>query len=518
LLFLLVSVAMSNLSIAQLSQPRRFEREHKSRDVDYTVVAMGEQGIALIRDKEKYERGEKFWELILVDTTLAEIATKEIPIDNRYRLIGHDYRDGMVYILFRMGETDQGDLKIIKIDPMLQQTTEYNYKPELMIQLTHFNIVANQFMFAGYVSNQPTVLLYNMENNQAKLVPGLIVTNAELLDVRANINNTFNVLLSERQSKAKKNLILKTFDHTGALLLDDVITVDPERTILSGTTSMLVRDELIIIGTWGEGVLKQSAGLFTVLVDPYNEQKINFFDFGQLIHFFDYMTPKRAAKTKMKSDNKRMAGKIPEFKTNVLPIRLEETKEGFLFYSEAYYSSTNLSNNRWNNTNPATNYPYSPYGFGNPWRVASPYNYGYPYNNSNSTSSAETKMQLASIAVFDSKGLLINDHGFKLEDLKLNSAEQVADFVYTPSRTTIAFSKEENIHIQVSQIDGVPLINEKELQQLNHPSETVRAKNENEGNVRYWYKNNLFLFGYQTIKNPEKGNRDVFFINKLKVD
>jgi hypothetical protein len=33
--------------------------------------------------------------------------------------------------------------------------------------------------------------------------------------------------------------------------------------------------------------------------------------------------------------------------------------------------------------------------------------------------------------------------------------------------------------------------------------------------VRNWYEKNLFMYGYQTIKNPEKGNRDVFFINKV---
>jgi hypothetical protein len=379
----------------------------------------------------------------------------------------------------------------------------------------------NQVIFAGYVNNEPAVLLFNLDNDQAKLVPGLFLSNSELLDVRVNVNNTFNVLMGERQSKTKKKLIAKTFDKSGAMLLDDVIEVAPDKTILSGFTSTLVREELMIIGTWGEGIIKQASGIFTVLVDPYSEQKINFYDFAQFNHFLDYLPPKRVAKTKAKSENRRKAGKIPEFKTYVLPARLEETKDGFLFFVEAYYTTTGLINNRWQPYNsPYPYYPYSPYGFNYPYRsygYGSPY-YGYPYSSYGNSNSNETKMLHASLSLFDAKGNLVADHGFKLEEIKIHSAEQVSDFIYTPDKSTIIFNKEKEIHTQVSQADGVSLVNEKLNFKLKSPTESVRSEDDNMGGVRFWYNNFLYLFGYQTIKDPEKSNRDVFFINKLKVE
>ena len=265
--------------------------------------------------------------------------------------------------------------------------------------------------------------------------------------------------------------------------------------------------------------MKQSVGLFTVLVDPYNEQKINFYDFAQLSHFLDYLSPKKAAKTKAKSDNRRKMGKIPEFKTYVLPSRLEETKEGFLFYAEVYYASTNLNNNRWGPSNPYGNYPYSPYGgYNYPYRLYnSPYPYNYPYNNPNNTSS-ETKMLHASLSVFDSKGNLLADHGFKLEELKIPSTEQISDFVYSANKSTLVFNKDKEIYVQVTQTDGVALLSDKVNFKLISPSESVRSDDGYTGCVRNWYNNYLFLYGYQTIKNTEKGNRDVFYINKLKIE
>jgi hypothetical protein len=516
-LLVLLLMLMTIGTTAQVTQPARYEKEQKNSYRDFTVISMGEEGIGLIRDKQKYEHGDNLWEVILLDSALKESWTKDLAVESRYNLIGHDYRDKNLYFLFRVGETDQGKLKVIKVDVINHQTEEHNYEPELVVRPTHFNIMENQVIFAGYVNNEPTVLLFNLDTDQAKLVPGLILSNSELLDVRVNVNNTFNVLISERQSKTKKKLIAKTFDKSGAMLLDDIIEIEPERTILTGFTSTLVRDELMIIGTWGEGVMKQAAGIYTVLVDPYNEQKINYYDFAQLTHFLDYLSPKRAAKTKEKSDKRRALGKIPEYKTYILPARIEETKEGFLFYAEAYYASTSLNNNRWGPSYPYSS-PYNPYGYSYPYRLySSPYNYGYPYGSGNSNSN-ETKMLHASLSLFDAKGNLVADHGFKLEEVKIPSAEQVSDFVYTPTKSTIIFNKEKELHMQVSQTDGVSLISEKLPLQLKSSTETIRSEDGDTAEVRFWYKNFLYLYGYQTIKNPEHSNRDVFYINKLNVE
>jgi hypothetical protein len=515
-LFLLFFLAVEVTAVAQLVQPARFEKKKKSSDHDFTVISMGETGIALIRDQQKYQRGDNVWELILLDSTLQETWTKELIIESRFNLIGHEYRDEILYFLFREGETDQGKLKIIKVDFKAGQTEEHNYEPELNIRLTHFNVVASQVVLAGYVSNQPTVLLYDLSNDHAKIIPGLLLDNSELLDVRVNVNKTFNVLIAERESKLKKRLISKTFDQVGAMLLDDVMEVDPEKVVLSGFTSTLIRDELMIIGTWGEGNLKQAAGVFTVLVDPYTEQKISYYDFAQFNHFLDYLKPKAAAKTRVKSESRRKLGKIPEFKANVLPARLEETKNGFLFYMEAYYSSANLNNNRWNN-NPYGNYPYSPYGY-NPYRnFYSPFNYGYPYSVGNNNS-AETKMLHGSLAVFNEKGELVVDHGFKLDNLRMVSPEQVSDFVYAPTKCTLIYSKEKEIRYQVSQLDGVALMDEKVSIQLKSPTESARTDNGEVSLARFWYGSFFFLFGNQTIRSTIGENREVFYINKIKID
>ena len=102
-------------------------------------------------------------------------------------------------------------------------------------------------------------------------------------------------------------------------------------------------------------------------------------------------------------------------------------------------------------------------------------------------------------------------------DLRVASATQTADFIHTATRNTLIFNKEKEINLQVSQTDGVPLINEKIPLEINNPVESIKSDNEDVGSVRFWYANYLYLYGYQTIKGTEK-NRDVFYINKIKID
>jgi hypothetical protein len=511
-LLLVVATPMS----AQVVQSGRWEKEQKNSSHTFTVIPMYESGVAMVNDKQKYEGGKKFWDVIALDTLLQEKWTREIFVDNRYNFIGHDFRDGFLFFLFRLGETDLGDLKILKLGLQDGMVETHNYEPQLGIKLTHFNVMENKAILAGYLNNEPAILLYDLSADQGKIVPGLFVKNTHLLDLRVNTNNTFNVLLSESPSKLKKKLVLKTFDHTGALLLDDAIEIESEKTILSGVTSTLVRDELLIAGTWTEGVGQQAAGIFSVLVDPYNDQKINYYDFAQLPNFLNYLSPKRMAKIKAKADSKRTAGKIPDFRANVNSIRIEETKEGFLFFNETYYTSTSLNNNRFNNSPYYSQYPYG-YGFGSPYRL-----YNSPYYNpysafGNTNPSVEVKMLNASVILFDAKGAMLADHGAKLDEIKTTSSEQISDFVWKAGKITMVACKEKEVTWQVTQSDGVSLINEKKSIELSSSVETIRSE-EGDVMVRYWYGKQLFLYGYQTIKNSEKGNRDVFFINKLSVE
>ncbi len=511
---------LSIVSTAQVEQTARYERERKSNDPEFMLIPMNEKGIALIHDKDQFKEGKKLWELIILNADLTEAWGLEMDIESRLRLVGHDYKDDLVYILFRTSDHEGSDLNLFTIHTKTQEVKRFTIKQELTFKVTHLGVLNRAIVLGGYVNNDPAVLIYDLETENLKIVPGFFISETELLDLRVNANNTFNTLIIDRTTKEKKKLILKTFDATGAMLFDDIIELDAKRVLLSGITSTLKNDELLITGTWTLGTSKQAAGIYSVLADPFSDQSIKFYDFGGLEHFLEYQTPKRAAKLKQKSSQAKISSSIPEFKAYTSVIRMEETLMGFALLAEVYQPSSNNNYNPYmtgfSNPNPYYIGGYSPYSY-NPF-MSRYYNSPYQYNNGPSQV-GETKILFSSVLVFDLKGNLTGDYGLVLEEKNSTGLEQTADFLFNRDKVAIAYKKEKDLIIMHHTADGSTLDTLQTT--LQKPGEIIRSDSE-DGYVRSWYQNYMYSWGYQHIKDQgklsEDPNRYVFYINKIRVD
>jgi len=518
----LVILVSFNLT-AQFTQPAIYERSHKESDRTFLVVSMGDKGIALIRDTEKFEGNKKNWEIIFVDSALNESWATKFEIDQRMNILGHDYRDGNIYLIFEEPENIGRQINLTEIIFSERVVNQHKFKPDVNIRYTHFSVLKNKAVFAGYLMNQPTILMYDLSNESTKVIPGTFFTKVELMDVRNNSNDTFNVLLMERDSKSHKKLTVRTYDSNGVLLMDDIITIDEDKTIVEAISSTLVHDELVIMGTWTYGSNKQAAGIFSVMVDPFNEQKVNYYDFAELSHFLDYLKPKKVSKIKAKAEWRKSAGKTPEFRTHLYPIKIEENKQGFTLLGEVYDPPSNYYNSRYSSPygyspyNYYSPYGYSPYGIGSPYRYYNSPN-GYPYST-NSSSSYDTRMIHSSLIFFDEHGKLVSDQSLKFPEIKLESKEQVSDFITLGTRTAMVCKEEKEIVAKINEADGTVILAEKITPALKNPNETIRSESQENSAIRFWYGRCFYVYGYHKIKdNTEKDSRNVFYINKIRVD
>src|SRR5690606_9473736 len=187
-----------------------------------------------------------------------------------------------------------------------------------------------------------------------------------LVDLRVNVNNTFNIVLIERSQRDERRVVFQTYDEKGQLLLEDVVTLDDRRTLQAGLTSMLVREDLILLDTWGEGNAKQSNRFFAMPMYTFQDQKIKYTACGELYHYLDYMKENRARRIRENTLQVVSAGGIPNFINYVMPYRIPEYDGGFLLFAEAYSPSSGFSD---------FSRPYSPYYY-NPYY--SPYGWYYP--------------------------------------------------------------------------------------------------------------------------------------------
>lgn len=519
-LFIFLLVSLHVLAFGQVSQIQRFELEHKNSDHDFIIINMGAQGIALVRDLEKFENDKKVWETIFVDSTLHESWRATIEVGTRMNILGHEFRDGNIYLIFSDQESTK--VQLTEIHSASKLMASHLFKPQVAMQYTQFIVVKNKAVFGGYISKEPALILYDLANESTKVVPGLFQSHGELLDLRANSNDTFNAVVTERQSNASRKMVIRTYDANGVILVDDAIAIDEGKSILTAITSTLVHDELMIMGTWTYGSNRSAAGIFSVGVDPFSDQKINFYDFPSLNHFLDYMKPKRMARVKAKADSRRKVNKNIEFRVHTLPVRIEETNEGFCLLAEVYDPPTQSGSrtaNPYSNTgyNP---YAYSPYGFNSmPYRYyGNPYGYNPYAPTGNYYSFAETRMMHSSLLFFDNHGQLTGDNGLKFPEIKLSTKEQVSDFVLYNNRVTMAVKNEKEFLVSQSQPDGT-FKEEKFLVALQSNTESIKSESNDDGRLRTWYGRYFFIYGHHSIKdNSEKGSRNVFYINKVKVD
>jgi hypothetical protein len=485
------------------------------------VVSLYDDGVAIFRDIKKYKSGNQTWEFIFLDTALLERSKHEVEINDRHKMVGYEYAPGHLYVLYRTGETSRNDFELIDFAHLGGEIKRYNFKPDVDFKLTHFSKAGNSFTFGGYVNNEPAVILFQPAENLISVIPGFFQKDTELVDLRTNLNHTFNTVLIDRGSKQNRKLVFRTYDDTGKLLLEDVVPIDDQRALQNGITSSLVREDLAIMGTWGERNAKQAVGLYFMTVDPFREQEIKYVDFGQMEHFLDHINPKRAERIKANSKEDAKTGTIPNFTTYVMPFRVMEYSEGFLVLAEIYNPVTNLSPYY---SNPYYYNPYnSPYGL-------NPYTPGYyypgmsrmyrPYSYGNNVRNVEEIKTIASVLIsFDAGGKLNWDYSLTFDEMKMPGIEQVSDFALHDQKVHFIYKKESDLIVKSVDLNDQSVTDAKEKVKTAVIEDVIRSEREYEGGVRHWVGNSFFTWGYQTVRNAGKDDRvrDVFYINKIVV-
>jgi len=504
----------------QIVQPARFEKEQKGNDEPFTVISLEENGIALLRETNDYTGNKRTWEIVVLDTALQEKRTIEFAIESRYPIAGYEVSDKNLYLLYRTGETNKNDFVLLDFD--IQDSTTWHrheIKPELDFKVTHFTSVSSSIVLGGYVSNDPTVLLYDMTTKSIKVVPGFFQKNNELVDLRVNQNETFNVVLIDRSVRSERKLIFRTYDRMGSLLLDDAVPIGDDHSLHTGITSVLKREDLMIMGTWGEKQSKQALGFFALPVDPFSEQKIKYYHFGELENFLNYLNPKREERIKTNTQEDLREGRRPSFGAYVVPYVIGENQDGFLMLAEVYQPLTN-------SPNPGPyGYPYysNPYSYYNSFfpgyypgmRMYRPYQYGNNVKNVNNIKTYQT-----ALIAFDSQGNIKWDESIKLDDVEQSGLNQVGDFYVNNQSVVFLYKDESDLKIRlIDRTAGTSTDVTEQIKTLD-PYDEIKNDKDSEGGVRFWTNNSFYVWGFQTLRNNTRKNnktREVFYINKIVV-
>ena len=504
-------------AFSQIQQPERFEHEKKFNDAEFNIISLKTDGLALIREKRDYKAGDQLWEVILLDTALHAQDPIEFQVNSKYNLVGFEHSPGKAFFLFN--ETNlNSDLNLVAIDIKTRQVNQYEIKPELHVQLTHFNKVGENFVIGGFVNKESAVLLYNPATENIKVLPGFFQKESELVDIRVNQNLSFNTILIDRSENRAKKIVFKTFDSSGKQLLEDITPIDESIVLLTSISSSLEREDLMIMGTWGKLNSRQASGFYALQINPFSDQEIKRVNFGSLEHYLDYLKPNKAEKIKLKAAEAIKTGKIPEFTDYVMPFRIVEHKSGFMLLAENYVPSTSTNPYSSNSTFPGAYPYYSPYGGYYPTnRLYTPYPTSY---GSNVENEEEIKTLESVVIAFDGNGDVLWDYSLPLTSIKMPSLEQVSDFALIENNIHLLYKNESELTLKSINLDDQEVTERVEKIQLSHPLDELRSESEQIGTVKHWFGKNFYVWGYQSVRNKastEDRSRQVFYVNKVVV-
>lgn len=509
-IFVLIIISGSLSSImAQLKQTSRFELEVKRSEDGHTIIPVDTLGMVLLKETDDFNSGERKWELVHLDKNLEVKNEALFYVNIRNQWIGYEYHGSFLYLLFREGDFSKSDLYVLRYELATGNLNTFQINNEIDFQITHFTICNETAVMGGYVKQRPTIILYVFDQKLVKAVPNYYLKDSKLIDITVNLNNTFNVLISNEQKAKDKQIELKVFDDEGNELAYDIFKVPDGKEVISGMTSRLKNENLIVAGLFSTNNSNMAEGVFWAKADLSQKQTLSLIPLTKFSSLYDHLPEKKRerywdrASRKIEDD--------PFFERE--HVYLHRMLEG----DDRYYLLMEIFDPNTVRPAPLTNSQlYS--------RTALPFTY---YQNQNFWPAARDNEQYvnvvydeAIITALDKDGQVLWDHAVVMDDIESGTLEQISDFSIKEDDIAVAYKNEDELYW--SFIDQTNNIQVDSLSSILLKEETDELKNDlsNVGNVKMWYDGVFFVWGYQSIKRLQEGSDErlyVFYINKLEM-
>ncbi|MFA0960896.1 hypothetical protein AB9P05_03760 [Roseivirga sp. BDSF3-8] len=493
--------------LAQVQQPQRFEVELDKRDNPFDVINAGESGIFLYRSTTERDRGGYIWEFRMLNMDLDEVWQKKHLVKDDQQLLGYHAEPELIHLLYRDGYGAKDDFVINSYDVLTGDTATYRFINQVGMEITHFEIFFGKMILGGKINFRPVVMLYDFETGRGVPLQGLYNDHSELLQVQPDYKNRrLVVLMQERDRNKSYTISAKYYDPRGDMISEVKLKNRAKHSLLNGMAGFLQNGETLVMGTYGTRVSDYSRGLYLGRVDEGEQLSLDYFNYGELSNFFDYMKEKRQERIKRRIRRRKIKGKKLRFNYRVKLNTVIETDDQFILLGEAYYVRYSSQPSPRSTSALTGNLPAN-------WRTNTFTNMmsfsGFQYTH-------------AVIMGFDKAGNKLWDNSFEINDVELLNLDQLVNATVDDNRIVLLYLYENVIRSKL--IEGNEVVEGKSFNDLRLKFEDdVAQKTDSElTGLNHWFDQNFYAYGVQKIKNMRdegvKLNREVFFINKIRYE
>jgi hypothetical protein len=490
--FLCSAQTLDSTANELIQQPVRVEFEKGIKDIQFTTINGGDQGLMVVKQTNNANDIGFEWVIWQLDTALQVRWEHHFHVPFAYKYRGWDYSEGHYYLLFTTSMFGNDSYSIYLLNTERQDVREYGFSTVFPISLTHFEVVQGTIVMAGQTNANPSVLTFELDDPKPRVVPGIYKNKSTLLDLYVDDEQgRFSVAIQERLIDKRYTVEVKTYTLDNRELYSNTVIPLAKRSILDGAPTQFGAGYQYVAGGYSQKSTQYSEGLYLSRFVGGQQEYISYYNYSQLENFFDYLKPRKGRKVKSKIERNSKQGKRSKFTYRLFMHDIIEQNDQFILVGEAYYPGYE-------------SYMVHDSNLGG--RVMQATVPGFKYSH-------------AVVVAFDRNGQMIWDLSFSLEDIfKPYLGENV---VVHSMKDQIALHYVEENQIR-SKIVHSKAMNEMELVtpiMLSNDDEEIGVEQTVEEGIEAWYENKMYAYGEQEIVKTDPGfirkKRDVYYINKV---
>lgn len=482
---LILVLAISPVLAQTPTQPVRIELELDNYKTNANVIATPDSSLLLFTKTEGSWSVPPTFEFTKYNSELQSIWTKKVELNPISQYLSHYSNSPYTYIAY--SSEDENDFQFVKLDLRNGTITKHEYTIEAIDSIYTFEVVADNYFIVARSRKEgtPTLLHIIEKSGEIKPLPAVYGAESTFSDVLAHPKQKqVSVVMSESNGKISR-LQTKVFDANGTLLKSYFILPKQDKRPLYAEVTPGDPETRLLIGNYATRNLRYASGFFTApVISEANETR--YYSFLQLKNFFKYMTPNREDRTRRRENNKLKVGREAGLQYRLLLHNVHPTQNGYVLSAEVY--TTNSRQSDFNSVYGATGHLLP-------------------------SSRIYRRTQAVALG-FDSKGVLLWDNSFPLEDIESQELRPTVEVACNPDgKVVIAYPDEDEIQYKI--MDQDTYIEDKTELELQPKDANGKILSTSMAGIVSWYGLNFAAFGWHRVKSPGSDIKLVFYINKV---
>ncbi|TGE19342.1 hypothetical protein [Hymenobacter elongatus] len=481
-----------NIPVDAPKQPARLELDLRASSSDVQVLAMPEDSsiVLLIEREPKFSGGSTF-SFQKLDRQLQTRWTKPLEVPERYNFSYISGQGMMVYALFK-DDFLSNKMWVATLNSRTGETRTTSFDTKISHDVYGMKALDGNLFVTVQIEQHLTVLLLNLRSGEFQFLPAVYEPlDSQLSFMADSVAKQIKFVVTQNNG-VKSRLQVKQISSQGKLLHSEFVQAESDRSLLTAQLSPGDSTNRLMAGTYTLRDIRYSQGLFAAdltqgQTPTGSRPSLRFYDFLNLKHFFDYMSPNRQARLRQRGARRQAAARQLRLRYRLLMHDLIPSPEGYVLVAEIYYP----------------HYRYENTGFS---LLVAPRSFdGYRTTH-------------AIVCGFDRRGNLLWDNTFVVKNMVRYNLEETVHIrpLADGKRFVLTYLDDHRIYYKIME-GAQPSPNDLQVPVLTTftPGLKEKSVDTSHTDMQAWYGSRFLAFGYQHVRGVNWNGREVFFINTV---